>query len=191
MQLIFKELETNLKETKNNLLEVRYMMADVKRKFERAERMAKKAEEKAQRFAESIKEFSEEEKQTAQEVFDRVEPFRNIEGKDLNFQAAREDYNKTCELYEETIRRQVELGVEGKMLLVSIWKACRETELEGGEVPEVLYNQFTKWADDIHHIRKQLLGIEVALLNRKAASGVVFQDKIKRTFPDAEPKTLN
>ena len=168
-QLIFKEAKNNIKEIKNNLLEVRNEMQTVDRKLKRLEKMQVKAEEKARKFAESIKEFSAEEKQTAQSVFDEVDSYLADEGKDINFQAAREDYSRTCELYETTQKKIAELQV----LIGDLQK-----KMQGGNISEEDFKNHYEWNRDLHYS----FGMELALLNRKAASAVVFQDRIRKTF---------
>lgn len=169
MPLIFKEAKNNIAQLKEDWAEVKILMEDLNRKTKRLERLQQKAEEKARKFAEGIKEFTEEEKQTAQSVFDEVDAYRNVEGKDTNFQFAREDYLKTCELYEETQKKILELNVAIDTL---------QNKMQGGNISAEDFKKHYELNRDIHY----LFGMELALLNRKAASAVVFQDKIKKTF---------
>lgn len=167
--MIFKTLRDQLTQLKTDWKEVMTRMEDLQRKTKRLERLQQKAEEKARKFAESIKEYSEEEKQTAQSVFDEVDVYRNVEGKDLNFQFAREDYCKTCELFEETQKKIVELSAAIK---------AHQKQMQLGNIPE---EDFIK-CYELYRDRQAAFGMELALLNRKVASAVVFQDRIKRTF---------
>jgi hypothetical protein len=112
----------------------------------------------------------EEESMTAQRVFDLVEPFRYKGMADINFDVAKEDYNRTCLLYEETKSKALQLKEEAKAI---------EESIRAGNHGEEMFDKYYETMRDAHNT----FGMEIALLNRKAASAVNFWDKCKRSYP--------
>ena len=107
---------------------------------------------------------------TAQQYFDWVEPYRNVPMKDVNFDKAKEDYNKTVELYEETKQKALDLKAQAKEI---------EQVIRSGNNGDEMFDKYYQTMRDAH----QAFGIEIALLNRKASASVLFWDKITKTFP--------
>ena len=106
---------------------------------------------------------------TCEEAFTMADPFINNtfpEGSEVD--KIQKDYAKCTEAYEETEKKILEL--EGEMKA----KEMMMNELCGGKLSQEDFTGYYEVVRDLH----LLMGHHVALLNRRAASAVVFLDKL-------------
>lgn len=110
------------------------------------------------------------ERQTCEEVFAAVEPYVDVAGGG-EYEKQRADYKASSKLYEDVVNK-----------LAALKQEMNETErimndLAGGNISQELFTKHYEVVRDLTHT----LGLEAAILLRKASSGVVFLDLINKT----------
>jgi len=128
-----------------------------------------KSENELQGYVDEAKEEIEQSGMTCEDVWNLVDPYVEVEG-DEDYEKIRADYIESTRIYKES--EDNVLRLKGEMeVLEGDMNSC----LPGG-ISQEMFTKHYEVVRDLHYA----FGHYTAILQRRAASGVVFLEQIRR-----------